>query len=515
MNKVIFKRIFYSFLSVVLVTGCLFTSKLQVKAANQIVTGTVAKGTTASMLYLYEPSNGTYKITIDSNTDTSACKFLTVGKTVTVSMYRGDDSNLHAAAIASGKNVSSVSVDSSNRSTVKGTVMDATTEEMLYLNTSDGEMHIKIDSGTNTSGCRILVSGANVTVVCSRGSDAYMHALSITTTDTSSSSSSSSSSTSSSSSSTPTGTAVTGTPTSNSRNGVLYLSTNDGTYYLICDSSCDTSSGFMFTPGNKLTAYIYRGDDANMHASKVIGTKASTSTLRSGTSTFTGTVESNSSEEMMYLNTSGGVMKFKIDSNTSLTGAKNLIKGSKVSVTGSVGADTFWHAITISSTEGGSTDVGSSSSSGSSSASGTAVTGYPTSDSKDGVLYLSTKDGTYYLICDSSCDTSGGFMFTPSNKLTAYIYRGSDANMHASKVVGTKASTSTLRSGSSTFTGTVEGSSTEEMLYLNTSGGTMKFKIDSNTSLSGAKNLVKGKSVSVTGSVGADTYWHAITITQK
>ena len=53
------------------------------------------------------------------------------------------------------------------------------------------------------------------------------------------------------------------------------------------------------------------------------------------------------------------------------------------------------------------------------------------------------------------------------------------------------------------------------MLYLNTSGGTMKFKLDSTTSLNNSKGLTKGKIVTVSGSVGSDEYWHAVTITTK
>ena len=42
-------------------------------------------------------------------------------------------------------------------------------------------MEIKLDSGTDTSACKILLPGKEVSVSVSRGSDAYLHAVKITT----------------------------------------------------------------------------------------------------------------------------------------------------------------------------------------------------------------------------------------------------------------------------------------------------------------------------------------------
>jgi hypothetical protein len=268
------------------------------------------------------------------------------GKAVTVGIYRGDDANLHADSIVSGKVNANVSIDS-NRSTVTGKVMEATTEDMLYLDTSSGEMHIKLDTTTDYSGVKIMTVGKEIAVVTSRGSDAYMHAISIADNSGTGSSSSTSTSSNSSSSAPANTTEVKGTPTDKSTSNVLYLNTDGGVMYLVIDSDTDTSGGFMFTPGNKVTAYVYRGSDANMHAAKVVGTRSSGATVGSTTTTFSGSVESNSNEGMLYLNTSGGTMKFKLDSTTSLNNSKGLTKGKIVTVSGSVGSDGYWHAVTI------------------------------------------------------------------------------------------------------------------------------------------------------------------------
>ena len=342
-------------LGLTLAVGAVFMCKVDVKAAHQIsetVQGTVCKGTTADTLYLYNPSKGKYTIKIDSDTNTSACRVLSVGKTVTVALYKGSDSAMHADSIASGNKTPGVSIDTSSKSTVTGTVGDATTDDMLVLKTSSGDMQIKIEPTTDMSGCNILVAGKTVTVVCSRGSDAFNHALSInsgtTATATTSQASTSSSTSTSQTSEAPANTiAVTGTPSDKSKPGELYLQTKDGTYYLVVDSGADTSSGFMFTSGNSVTAYIYRGSDANMHTNKVVGKRSSGGTVGSSQTTFTGTVSSKSKEEMLYLSTSGGTMEFKLDPSTSLSGAKGLVSGANVSVSGSVGSDGYWHAVSI------------------------------------------------------------------------------------------------------------------------------------------------------------------------
>jgi len=342
MKRYLFRAASFLF-GVAAAAGIMTIGKTDVLAAEMItLTGTVAKGTTADTLYLYNSSNGTYELKIDSNTNFSACKVLTVGKKVTVSMYRGDDANMHASAVASNEQSVGVSVDTSNKSTVTGKILDKSSDDLLYLDTSDGEMQIKIDSTTDLSACRVLVTNAKATVVVARGSDAYMHAISISNDGSSSGSSSSSSSSAVSNT-----VAVTGTPEDKFDGNILNLKTKDGTYTLKVDSSTDTSSGFVFTPDNKLTVYIYRGSDAYMHAAKTVGTRSSNTTINGSSTSFTGTVDGKSDDSQLLLKTSGGTMTFRLDSNTTLQGAKAIIKGQSVTVTGAVGSDTYWHAVTI------------------------------------------------------------------------------------------------------------------------------------------------------------------------
>ena len=64
--------------------------------------------------------------------------------------------------------------------TVKGSVMAGTTTELLKLSTKEGNMEIKLDSGTDASACKILLPGSSISVSVSHGNDGYLHAVKIT-----------------------------------------------------------------------------------------------------------------------------------------------------------------------------------------------------------------------------------------------------------------------------------------------------------------------------------------------
>lgn len=70
-------------------------------------------------------------------------------------------------------------MDTSKVSSVVGTVNANTTEDVLHLDTAQGEMELKIDKNTDLSNCSVLVVSGKYVVSCARGEDAYMHAISI------------------------------------------------------------------------------------------------------------------------------------------------------------------------------------------------------------------------------------------------------------------------------------------------------------------------------------------------
>lgn len=144
-----------------------------------VVTGTVGNNTTEKLLCL-NTSGGEMQIVIDANTDSRLGMVLTPGRNLTLTVYRGSDTYMHAAVILGSKTASmAAQVDTSSPLTMVGTVSSKSTEDLLYLNTAQGEMQIKLDVVTSVSNCKVLTSGKQITVTCGRGSDAYLHAITI------------------------------------------------------------------------------------------------------------------------------------------------------------------------------------------------------------------------------------------------------------------------------------------------------------------------------------------------
>lgn len=111
--------------------------------------------------------------------------------------------------------------------TVQGTVLSGTNAGLLKLSTKEGYMEIKIDSGTDTSACKVLLPDSRVSVSVSYGSDKYLHAVKITgeaqggavTLDTSTSAT------------------VTGTIGEKSKSDILFVNTQQGEMEIKWDST--------------------------------------------------------------------------------------------------------------------------------------------------------------------------------------------------------------------------------------------------------------------------------------
>lgn len=332
-------------------------NSLEIQAAEIIATvqGTVASGTTSDLLRL-STKEGEMQIKLDSGTDTSGCKILLPDSKVSVSVSHGSDGYLHAVKISGETQAPSTTLDSSTSTTVTGTIGNKSNGDVLFFKTPQGDMEIKMDPTTNLSGCSVLVADKTYSIVCARGSDAYMHAVSI------SDGVSGSSGTSSSSGTNYTGmtpapasyvnvdtSTVSGTVTSDTKEDLLYLSTSNGVMQIAIDNNTDSRNGMVLTPGNKLSVSVYRGSDAYMHAATIFASKDSSSATvdTSSTSTVTGTVGSKSNENMLYLSTKYGEMELKLDSVNSVSNCKVLVSGKKVTVTCARGSDAYMHAISI------------------------------------------------------------------------------------------------------------------------------------------------------------------------
>lgn len=324
-------------------------NQLKAQAAEVVATveGTVLSGTTSELLLL-STKEGKMEIKLDSNTDTSACKILIPDTKVSVSVSHGSDGYMHAVKITSSTLVTSISIDSSTTATVTGTINEKTKGDILHFDTPQGEMEIKLDTTTDMSGCTILVAKKNYTIVCARGSDAYMHALSIS--DGAAGGAASGLTPAPAGTVTASTTTVTGTVKSSTKEDLLYLSTSDGVMQIVIDSNTDSRNGIMLVPDRTLTVSVYRGSDAYMHAATITGVKNSSAAPdidTSSTPVVSGTVGSKSTESILFLNTPQGEMELKLDAVNSISNLKVLVSGKKVSVTCARGSDAYMHALSI------------------------------------------------------------------------------------------------------------------------------------------------------------------------
>ncbi|SFQ16576.1 hypothetical protein SAMN04487928_12149 [Butyrivibrio proteoclasticus] len=335
-------------LTVLLVTIMGLSAPSVSRAAETTFSGTVSDKTTSEILYL-STSGGTMEIKIDSNTSISGTKLVLPGNTINCSCYRGSDEYWHVSSISGSSQVGKVTLDASTKTTVTGRIVKGTSEELLYLVIDNGTMQIKMDDDTNLDEVTMLIIGKKVKVVVERGSDAYMHAISISDAEKTSSSSVTTNNSSSSSS----GTSVSGTVEKGTTSSVLYLSTSAGTMEFVLDLGTDASACRVLLPGQKISVGYYRGTDAWNHTSKLVNNSDSASATASldpsTQATVTGTVDEDTDEGTLYLDTNDGMMEIRLDSNTNFSKCPVLLLDKSVTVVAQRGSDAYYHAVTITS----------------------------------------------------------------------------------------------------------------------------------------------------------------------
>ncbi|HCW24263.1 MAG TPA: hypothetical protein DGX96_11815, partial [Lachnospiraceae bacterium] len=127
---------------------------------------------------------------------------------------------------------------------------------------------------------------------------------------------------------------VTGTVNDSTTGSMLYLDTSSGTMQIKIDSGTDMSGVKALMKGATVSATVYRGDDAYMHASKITAsdTAASTSTV---TPMVQGVVAYGTTENQLVLAVPGTDRRitFIIDSSTTYTGISLLYHLEEVVVT--------------------------------------------------------------------------------------------------------------------------------------------------------------------------------------
>ena len=128
-------------LALLMVTALPAPVKVQAAETIATVQGSVMAGTTNELLKL-STREGNMEIKIDGGTDASGCKILLPGKDIYVSVSHGSDGYLHAVKITSVAPSQSIALDSTTNATITGTINEKSKDDILCVNTAQGEMQI-------------------------------------------------------------------------------------------------------------------------------------------------------------------------------------------------------------------------------------------------------------------------------------------------------------------------------------------------------------------------------------
>lgn len=323
--------------------------------------------------------------------------------------------------------------------TVQGKVMEGTTAKLLYLNTSDGRMEIKIDAETNTSGCKMLLPGKKISVSVANGNDGYLHAVTISESGASPSVSLDTTKISS----------VVGTVNKKTTEELLYLDMEQGEMIIKLDKDTDFSNCSVLVVSGKYVVRCARGEDAYMHALSVadVGTTASGDTslqtaitqpnyqaavnATGETRTVSGTVKAGTNESVLNLGTSEGDFTFMIDENTDTSKGMILTPDNKLMVTYFRGTDGNLHASALTGVKDSSSAVVDTSSQ-------STVTGTVKKKSTENILLLDTSAGEMELKMDQVTGPAGCKVLVEGKKISVTCARGNDAYMHALTITAVK-----------------------------------------------------------------------------
>ena len=500
-----------------------YTSSSGSSAGKEIntVSGKIDDDTNTSIICL-ETSGGLMKFKLDADTDLSSGRALVTGRTVAVNWYRGDDAYNHISKVYSPTSEdrgNAPSIDSSTMIKVTGTVDNRTNDNMLYLNTSGGLMVLKISKGTVYGTCRYMVEKMALEVTIGRTpGDGYWHAVKIDLRSSAPSTPSQGSSVSNNNGSTY---MTNGTIDDETTADIVCLQTSGGLMKFKVDSDADLENCRAMVTGRAVAVNWYRGIDAYNHISKAYGAtsedRGKPVTVDSSTVTkVTGKVDNRTNDNMLYLNTSGGIMVLKIDQSTSYGSCRFMVENMQLDVTiGRVEGDGYWHVVTIDRR-------GAAPSSGSA-ASNTPVTapdgsllvqGIVENGTSDNMLYLKTGSGTMQIKIDENTNLTICKALLPGYAAGVACKRQDDAYYHATAIVCTvQPGTARVGGEEATVTGTVDAKTTGSLLYLNTSGGQMQIKLDNTTAMGTCRVLTLNRAVSVAiGRAEGDGYYHALRI---
>ena len=491
---------------------------LQAEAADPTVEGTVEKDSTDDLLKL-NTSAGVMLIKIDSDVKITGAGVLMAGMKVKVGYIYGSDKYLHTKYIEapSGTNWGAT-VNTANTVTLTGKVLEGSDQSAIKLDYNGSTLKIRLDSTTTYDHFHILQQDRQINVTVAQGSDAYLHAVKIGTEVAQLSSA-----LMGNVDRTPDGKSVatvSGTVQDGCTDEMFCLKVNGNIMKIKIDKTTDLSLIHALIPGTKITAAVYTGEDKYLHAYKLAGSIAlQNNSVRDTSSsiTVTGTVQKNTTDNILYLSTNGGNMTIKLDTDTNISNNGLLLLDKKVNVTAQRGSDAYLHAVSISSDTTYAQTIGNvlqMSDTTERTSENIKVEGIVKKETTNAVIQLSTTGGDMTIRIDANTKWTDSKAIQADQKITVVAYRGADKYLHADSVTSKlDAAPATTLDGSSAvaFTGTltkIDGYT----ITLKTSEGDQIFRFDNSSDFTGFRMLQGDRTVTIIGVTGADGYWHVKSI---
>ena len=331
-------------------------------------------------------------------------------------------------------------------------------------------------------------------------------------------------------------TRVTGTAVKGTEANMLYLQTTQGTMVIELDKGTAFTGCSGISVGKSLTADVYRGQNAYMHATLVTdaangasaGNSASGTPVQpekagtAATSSVYGKINKESTSDLLKLDTQGGQMLIRIDSGCQVEGSRLLLPGREITVYVYRGQDAYMHTNRITNEKKVVRITVDRSRT-------YTVSGTIEPDSTETTLNFKTDQGNMTIKLDEDTAVSGGGVIWPGQKAVITAARGSDAFLHAVsiepaadsknsagglRVIDNSLQTAATLDMRSAFTvsGTIVSGTTSNLVKLSTSSGTMLIKIDNTTDVSKISALVVGRTAQIRCARGSDAYLHALSI---
>lgn len=518
------QKLFCRALSVLLVLGLYvnlldgFTT-LQAEAADSVVEGTIEKDSTDDLLKL-NTTGGLMSIKIDSDVKITGAGVLMSGMKVKVSYYYGtEDKYLHTKYIEAPSGTTwGYAVNATNSVTVTGKIMEGSDQSMIKLDYNGSALKIRLDATTVYENFRILKPDRTVDITVAQAADAYFHAVKISTQSTQSSSALMG--TVDRTADGKSVSTVSGTVQEGCTDEMFGLKVNGNIMKIKIDKNTDLSLIHALIPGTTITAAVYTGEDKYLHAYKLAGNISLQNTSvrdTTGSITVTGTVQKNTTDNILYLSTNGGNMTIKLDTDTNVNNGGLLILNKKVSVIAQRGSDAYLHAVSITADTTGPATVNNViqiSATTERTSENITVEGYVKKDTNNSTLSLHTSGGEMSIRIDANTFWTDSKAVQADQKITVVAYRGTDKYLHAASVTSKlDAAPSTTLNGATQveFSGTlkkIDGYT----ITLKTNEGDQIFRFDNSSDFTGFRMLQGDRSVTIVGVTGADGYWHVKSI---